>query len=160
MKAHILDRRTNTRLLFSIGMGKYADACRWWTGSRFAFVSIRLTSGRVYGSIPGEGVCRNRWPPPVDAAVRLGLTAKQEAELSFALETEIGRPFDYLGTFRTRFWPGEADYKDGMFDSEYIVSHLQPFGYFLGKKAGAWTVGDMWARSLAPGAERLTILPP
>ena len=151
MHARVQDRRTNTRLLFTIGMGKYADTCRRWTKSPYAFVCIRLTSGKIFGSVPDEGVSILTRPPAVDGVIRLGLTWKQDQDLGFELETELGRPFDYLGTFRARLWPGDADYKDGMFDAEYLVSHLQPFGYFRGKKAGAWTVGDARPVVLRPG---------
>lgn len=107
------------RLLFCRGHGFMAALIRWQTWGRYSHVAIEI-AGWVYEAVPFKGVRKTpaakfNWDH-VDIFVADGY--HEEYTLAF-LESQLGKPYDYLGVMR--FLPR---WKEGIFSERWFCSEL------------------------------------
>ncbi|WP_417545689.1 hypothetical protein [Marinobacter sp.] len=104
-------------LQFSTTKGIGSRVIRWATWSPFSHVDLVLGDGRLLGATARYGVTV-RDPEPVSALARFQVAAP--AEVLDALNSQIGRPYDWPGIFGWGFRRNWQE-QDSWFCSELIA---------------------------------------
>ena len=140
------------QLAFYKGKGDWMDkVIRWWTRSPYSHCEI-VIDGIWYSSSPRTGKVRaatiypkeNHWD-----FIELLCTAEQKQIMVRALESQLGKPYDYLGIFLSQVIPLSIQDPTKWFCSEICSCALKKGKLLKTNRKSCWFSPARLYRALA-----------